>query len=162
MSLSSQLSTLVTRLGTEFKTVYSLTGSLSSLATTDKTSLVSAINEVRTAATTMIDDTSTTSTDKSWSASKITAAILQVKNDILGGVGTAYDTLQEIVTQLTADEGVVAGILTSLGNRLRFDAAQTLTGGQQTQGQANLGVYSTTQIGDPTTDFVVAFNSALA
>ena len=125
MSLSSQLSTLVTRLGTEFKTVYSLTGSLSSLATTDKTSLVSAINEVRTAATTMIDDTSTTSTDKSWSASKITAAILQVKNDILGGVGTAYDTLQEIVTQLTADEGVVAGMLTSLGTRLSFDAAQT-------------------------------------
>ena len=162
MSLSSQLSTLVTRLGTEFKTVYSLTGSLSSLATTDKTSLVSAINEVRTAATTMIDDTSTTSTDKSWSASKITAAILQVKNDILGGVGTAYDTLQEIVTQLTADEGVVAGILTSLGNRLRFDAAQTLTGGQQTQSQANLGVYSTTKIGDPTTDFVAAFTSALA
>lgn len=161
MSLTTQLATLVTRVGTEFKTVYSLTGSLSALATTDKSSLVAAINEARTTATAIIDDTTTSSTTKVWSASKATAAILQAKNDILGGVGAAYDTLQEIVTQITSDEGVVAGILTAIGNRLRFDAVQTLTGPQLTQGQANLGVYSTTQIGDPTTDFVAVFTAAL-
>lgn len=161
MSLASQLSNLVTRVGTEFKTVYALTGSLAALTTTDKSTLVAAINEVKTSAGSTIDDTSTTSLTKSWSASKTTAAILQVKNDILGGVSSAYDTLIEIVAQLTSDESVVAGILTSLGNRLRVDAAQGLTGGQQTQGRSNLDVYSTTQMGDPTTDFVAAFNAAL-
>lgn len=51
MSLASQVSTLATRIGTEFKTVRSefaaVTGSLGSLTTTNKTSLVNAINEVK-------------------------------------------------------------------------------------------------------------------
>ena len=161
MSLVTQLNSLITRVGTEFKTVYSQIGPLTSLATSDKSSLVAAVNEVRSYATSLIDDTTSSSTTKVWSASKSTAAILQAKNDILGGVGAAYDTLQEIVTQLQSDESTITGILTSVGNRLRFDAAQTLTGPQQTQGQSNLGVYSTAQIGDPTTDFVSAFNAAL-
>ena len=47
MSLTSQLSNLTTRIGTEFKSVRSSIGSLSSLATTEKSSIVGAINEVR-------------------------------------------------------------------------------------------------------------------
>lgn len=46
MSLALQLSNLATRIGTEFKSVRTSMGSLTSLSTTDKSSLVSSINEV--------------------------------------------------------------------------------------------------------------------
>lgn len=46
MSLTTQLSNLATRIGTEFKAVRTSIGSLTSLSTTNKASLVSAINEV--------------------------------------------------------------------------------------------------------------------
>ena len=46
MSLATQLSNLSTRIGTEFKSVRTSMGSLVSLSTTEKTSLVAAINEV--------------------------------------------------------------------------------------------------------------------
>ncbi|UZE51129.1 hypothetical protein ONR75_11230 [Rhodopseudomonas sp. P2A-2r] len=67
--------------------------------------------------------------------SAIGAAISALK----GGVSTAYDTLIEIATKITDNDSVVGGIITSLGNRLRFDAAQALTFGQQKQALANLG-----------------------
>ena len=46
MSLATQLSNLTTRIGTEFKAVRATLGSLTSLSTTEKGSLVGAINEV--------------------------------------------------------------------------------------------------------------------
>lgn len=46
MSLTTQLSNLTTRIGTEFKAVRATVGSLGSLSTTEKGSLVGAINEV--------------------------------------------------------------------------------------------------------------------
>ncbi|WP_328660331.1 hypothetical protein [Nocardia salmonicida] len=50
MSLVTQLSDVITRIGTEFKAVRTeraaITGALASLATTDKSTLVAAINEV--------------------------------------------------------------------------------------------------------------------
>ena len=46
MSLTTQLSNLTTRIGTEFKSVRNSLGVLTSLSTTEKSSLVGAINEV--------------------------------------------------------------------------------------------------------------------
>ena len=46
MSLTTQLSNLTTRIGTEFKAVRATLGSLTSLSTTEKGSLVGAINEI--------------------------------------------------------------------------------------------------------------------
>lgn len=45
MSLVTNIAALATRIGAEFKTVYGTIGSLSALDTTDKTDIVSAINE---------------------------------------------------------------------------------------------------------------------
>lgn len=50
MSLASQVSLSLTRVGTEFKTVYGRIGNLSALGTTSKADLVSALNEVRSGA----------------------------------------------------------------------------------------------------------------
>lgn len=46
MSLTTQLSNLTTRIGTEFKSVRNSLGTLASLSTTEKGSLVGAINEI--------------------------------------------------------------------------------------------------------------------
>lgn len=76
MSLQSNLASAFTRVATEFKTVYSRIGSLTDLTTSNKTSLVSAVNEVRAAAAsaTGIND-STTTTTTTWSSSKINTQI---------------------------------------------------------------------------------------
>ena len=70
MSLTTRVGDLATRIGTEFKTVYSRIGSLASLTTTDKTNLVAAINEVRSTAGAQINDT-TASTTTVYSSSRV-------------------------------------------------------------------------------------------
>lgn len=76
MSLQVNLQNFVTRVATEFKTVHGRIGALDSLATTSKTNLVSAINEVQSAAAsaTGIDD-ATTGASTTWSSTKINSTI---------------------------------------------------------------------------------------
>ncbi|HOE41415.1 MAG TPA: hypothetical protein PLB25_07270, partial [Rhodoferax sp.] len=77
MSLQTRLESLVLRLAAEFKTIYGQVGTLANLSTTDKTSLVSSINELRSqistlAGVTIIDDANAAGTATTFSASKIT------------------------------------------------------------------------------------------
>ena len=46
MSLATRVNNLATAIGSDIKAIFSQIGSLSSLATTEKTSLVAAVNEV--------------------------------------------------------------------------------------------------------------------
>ncbi|BBF85690.1 hypothetical protein DLM_2075 [Aquitalea magnusonii] len=130
--------------------------------TTEKVSLVAAINEVLQlaqaaagAAGASIDDTAASNT-KTYSSTKITGLLADLKNQILGGASAAYDTLQEIEAEIGNDKSALANLLTAVGNRLSFADAQSLTAAQQLQACTNLG------IGDPTTDFVAAYNAAKA
>ena len=162
-TLATRITDLATRLATECKSIRTLVNGnaadLSSLTTTQKTSLVAAINELKTA----IDNSgpsitisdSTSSTTEVWSSSKVSAAITQAKSDLVNGAGAALDTLSELAAALGNDASFASTVTTALGYRLRFDAAQTLTAGQKTQACANLG------IGEPDTDFVTTFNSGL-
>jgi hypothetical protein len=52
----------------------------------------------------------------------------------------ALDTLNELAAALGNDANFSTTTATALGNRLRVDAAQGLTGAQQTQGRSNLGL----------------------
>ena len=162
-SLQVRITDLATRVATEIKSVKTLingnASDLSALTTTQKTSLVAAINELKTAisavgSTLVINDSATNSTEV-WSSTKVTAAIAQAKSDLVNGAGTALDTLQELATALGNDANFASTVTTGLSFRLRFDTAQTLTTGQKTQACANLG------IGVPDTDFVTTFNSGL-
>lgn len=76
MSLQANLQSVITRIATEFKTVNNRMGDLASLTTSNKTSLVLAVNEVRAAAAsaTGIND-ATTATTTTWSSSKINSSI---------------------------------------------------------------------------------------
>ena len=162
-TLATRITDLATRLATECKSIRTLlngnAADLSSLTTTQKTSLVAAINELKTAidnagSSITISD-ATSSTTEVWSSSKVAAEIQAAKDALTNGAAAALDTLAELASALGNDASFASTVTTALGYRLRFDAAQTLTTGQKTQACANLG------IGEPDTDFVTTFNSGL-
>jgi hypothetical protein len=68
------------------------------------------------------------------------AALQQMRADLIASAPATLDTFNEIATALGSDPNFSATILASLGNRLRFDAAQTLTTLQKGQALANLGL----------------------
>ena len=79
----------------------------------------------------------------------ITNGINSAVSIIRGGVSTTYDTLAKVATKF----GTVDA---ALGNRLRIDAAQTLTASQKAFVEGNL------DLGDTTTDFVASYVTAKA
>lgn len=165
MSLQTQISNLAVRVATECKAIRVVTGSLPSLSTTDKSSLVAAINELKTALTTaagVLDSATTGDTTHTWSANKIISEITAAKTAIINGAPAAYDTLIEISDKLASDDSDISGLLTAMGNRVRFDAAQVLTAPQKVQALSNIGAISAADVGDVNSNFVTTFETALA
>src|ERR1700712_2893527 len=159
MSLVTRISATFAQVAADIKSLVTNVGSPSALTTTAKTNLVAAINEVKASVGTSgaaINDASTTSTSTTWSAQKSTAAIAQLKTDILGGATASYDTMIELQNIIVADESTAAALATAVNNRVRFDAAQVLSAPQMTQVCTNIGV------GEPETDFLTAYNTAKA
>ena len=165
MSLQTQISNLAVRVATECKAIRVVTGSLPSLSTTDKSSLVAAINELKTALTTaagVLDSATTGDTTHTWSANKIISEITAAKTAIINGAPAAYDTLIEISDKLASEDSEISGLLTAMGNRVRFDAAQVLTAPQKVQALSNIGAISAADVGDVSSNFVTTFETALA
>lgn len=156
MSLITRITALAQAIGADIKILTTNQGSLAALTTTTKTSLVAAINEVKASGggggATIDDNASDTS--HAWSASKIASYVGTQISNLVAGAPTALDTLNEIAAALNNDATSVTGLITAVGNRVRFDAAQTLTSGQQTQACTNLG------IGEPDTDLVAIYTTA--
>lgn len=161
MSLQTQLQSLITAIATDIKALLANQGNLTTLSTTTKTSLVAALNELKTSIssidlTALISDSTATSTTKTYSIDKINAQISAAVSALVAGAPTALDTLNELATAIASDESGIAGLVTAVGNRIRFDAAQSLTSPQQIQACQNIGV------GDPTTDLAAAYATAKA
>ena len=164
MSLSARIVTLAQAIGGDIKNLTTNQGSLTSLSTTTKTSLVAALNELHSAvggAGVQINDAAGNGdTLVTWSADKIfdtiEAAKTAVKNDLVNGAAAALDTLSELASALGNDPSFATTIATELGNRVRYDAAQTLSAPQQAQACANIGV------GNPETDLAAAYTTAKA
>ena len=162
MSLATRIESLVIRVAQEFNDVRATAGNLASLSTTDKSSLVAAINELKAAvlSATAIDDNQI-ATSTTYSSNKIVSLLDALKADILGGADPAYDTLLELQQALQNDQSGIAAITAAIDKRVRFDAAQTLTVAEQAQALANIGAVAASDIGDTATDFVAIFNAAL-
>ena len=171
MTLEQRLIALAQVIGADIKALNLAQGSLSTLATTAKASLVAAINELKTALDNAgtggvaIDDAAGDgATTVTWSADKIhdtiEAAKLAVKNELTDGAGAALDTLAELATALNNDPNFAATLASEIANRVRFDAAQVLTAPQQTQARANIAAYGAAEIGNPDADLVAAYNAA--
>lgn len=146
-TLNGQIQALATQLGTDIKTILANQGDLSALTTTQKASLVVAINELKSAIgsvdlSALIDDT-TPSADKTYSSSKIASEIAakcqEVKNALLGGAGDAYDTLKELADLIEQNKGLIESLQELAGAHVRYDAAQELSPEQKTQARTNIG-----------------------
>ncbi|MCB6184289.1 hypothetical protein LIN78_12110 [Leeia sp. TBRC 13508] len=164
MSLQTQVNNLALRIATECKSLKVSVGPLSSLSTTDKSSLVAAINELFTvfgSATQILDSAAAGDTSHTWSANKIISEINAAKNAIINGAPEALDTLLEIASQLANDQSALSSLLTAVGNRVRFDDAQGLNATQQQQARDNIGAVSVADVGDVNADFVATFEAGL-
>ena len=162
MSLTTRIESLVIRVAQEFNDVRAKAGNLAQLTTTDKSSLVAAINELKAAvqASGAIDDTQVATTS-TYSSHKIVTLLDTLKAEILGGADAAYDTLLEIQRLLQDGTSGLDALLTAVNRRVRFDAAQTLTAAEQAQARSNIGAASSAEVGDTDTDFVAIFEGAL-
>lgn len=188
MSLSTRIVALAQAIGTDIKTLTQAQGSLSALSTTNKESLVEAINELDTArsnlaqavntlftmvgGSTQIDDNAGDGdTAVTWSADKIFDAIetakSAVKNDLVNGAGAALDTLNELAAALNNDPSFATTIAGEIANRVRYDAAQTLSAPQQAQARANIAAAAASDmstllsgLGAYDSDYVATYNTA--
>lgn len=148
MSLSTNVTNLATRVATECKSIRTLlngnAADLSGLSTTAKTNLVAAINELKAEVAAAaasggasINDAAI-STTTTYSSNKIEQEIAEAVAALVNGSPAALDTLAELATALGNDPNAITSINTALGNRVRFDAAQTLTAPQKSQALANI------------------------
>ena len=176
MSLEQKLNTLASAIGADVKALRAADGNLSSLNTTAKTNLVAALNEVLAmvqAGTGVISDVAGDGViNKTWSADKIgdtiLASINALRTELTNGASAALDTFGEIATQLAADQTASAALATAIGNRVRFDAAQTLNNAEQLQARENINAASaadlstlTTAVGNTEADLVAVYTTAL-
>lgn len=156
MSLETRIVALAQAVGADVKALHVSQGSLSTLNTTTKTSLVAAINELLTlisSAGVAIDDgAGNGSTAVTWSADKIFDSIelakTAIKDDITGGAAAALDTLNELATALGNDPSFATTIATEIANRVRYDAVQTLTSPQRAQARDNIGAAAASALSD--------------
>ena len=160
MSLDTNLKNLVTRTATEFKTVKNIlsgnnSGALSSLSTSNKDSLLAAINEVKTLA-----DNSANS--GGLNATQVDNAITAQINSLLDSAPAALNTLNELAASIGDDANFSGTMTTALGNRVRIDtASQGLNATQKANARTNIGAVSVDAIGPTNTNYVALFNSAL-
>lgn len=154
MSLETRIVALAQAMGADVKALTAAQGTLTSLNTTTKTSLVAAINEllvlIGSAGASIDDGAGNGNTGVTWSADKIfdsiEAAKATIKGEILGGAGTALDTLNELAAALGNDPSFATTIATSVANRVRYDTAQTLTSPQQAQARSNIAAAAASDV----------------
>ncbi len=154
MSLESRIVSLAQTIGGDIKGLRTSQGTLSALNTTTKTSLVAAINElvlmIGSAGASIDDGAGNGSTTVTWSAYKIfdsiEAAKASVKAELTNGAAAALDTLNELAAALNNDPSFATTIAGEIANRVRFDAAQTLTSPQQAQARTNIGAAAASDV----------------
>ena len=146
----AQITTLLKQVNTTLK---GNQGDLTKLSTADKTSLVKALNELKTSIDnkTSINDSQTTTTN-TWSATKISNEITTAINALINGADVSSDTLKGLADKITALAQVDNGLVSA-------NQAQAFTEQQKAQARNNIDVYSKAEIGDINTNFVATINT---
>jgi hypothetical protein len=164
MALSTDLDAIFNAIAHNDKLAKQAIGLLVNLNTTAKGSLVDAINEVRAnieTSTGLIND-STPSTNKTFSSNEVVVRLNALRDSIMGtNASEALNSFKELQDYLSADTTAFTALVTQVGNKVRFDAPQSLTNDQKTQARSNIGAYGFEEIGDPNTDFLSAYNAIL-
>lgn len=146
----AQITTLLKQVNTTLK---SNQGDLTNLSTANKTSLVNALNELKTLIDnkTSINDSQSTTTN-TWSATKISNEITTAITKLINGADSSSDDFKDVADKIAAliqaDNGLVSAI-----------QAQSFTAAQKLQARSNIDVYSKAEIGDINTNFVTTINT---
>jgi len=132
------------------------TGDLSKINTTDKRSIVNAINELHVTITQLLNtvvefDPATPSTTSLYSSAHFLDLLANLKSDIEDSSPVAYDSLKKIADWISNDKTSITTILTNLNLCVSFADAMNLTDAQQTQACENIGV------GDPHQNFLYGY-----
>lgn len=174
MSLETRIVALAQAVGVDIKTLTTNQGSLSSLTTTAKNSLVAALNELDAEIAGLIAsgagiNDAATATTSTWSSTKITNSISAAIAALVDSAPTTLDTLNELAAALNDDPNFATTIATEIANRVRYDSAQTLNTTQQDQARSNINAASatalstlTTNLGNIDRDFAADYTTAKA
>lgn len=112
---------------------------------------------------TIINDT-TASTTTVYSSSKvdseITKAKQEVKNDLLGGAGTAYDTLNELAELIESNQDAITALQNLAAGHVKYDDAQKLTDAQKKQARDNINAVSQDEIDFSAIEATIASNKS--
>lgn len=106
-------------------------GDLTTLTTSEKTSLVKAINELKASIGAV-----NTGTDEH----AVNQLIDNKINSLVDNAPEALNTLKEIADKLQADETTATALAGSVSKKVDFSSAQTLSTEQQKQAQENIGL----------------------
>ena len=152
-----RITELAQAIAQDIKTLTASQGSLTALTTTNKTSLVAALNELKTEIVnaTNIND-SATNTSATWSSQKINTVINNAVAALVDGAGTTLDTLKELADALGNDANFAATLAEQMGKRVRVDESQMFTTAEQLMACTNIG------IGDPDTNLLAVYIAAKA
>ena len=152
-----RITELAQAIAQDIKKLEAAQGLLDNLSTTNKTSLIEAINELYAAITntTPIND-STEELTTTWSSTKIKESITTAISELINGSGSALDTLKELADALGNDANFAATLAEQIGKRVRVDESQMFTAAEQSTACTNIG------IGDPDTDLLAVYIAAKA
>ena len=111
----------------------------------------------------IINDT-TVSTNTVYSsfkvASEITKAKQEVKNDLLGGAGTAYDTLNELAELIESNQDAITALQNLAAGHVKYDSVQELTDAQKKQARDNINAVSQDEIDFSAIEATIASNKS--
>ena len=147
---SEQVAALAQTIGTDIAQLLAAIGDLSALTTTEKASLVVALNELKASLssidlTKIIDDNKTT-TNLTWSSTQISKAISDAVAALVNGAPEAMDTLKELADVIASNKDAIEALQTIAAGHVKYDAAQTLTTEQKTQARSNIDAASTAEV----------------
>lgn len=110
----------------------------------------------------IINDT-TASTNTVYSsfkvASEITKAKQEVKDDLLGGAGTAYDTLNELAELIESNQDSITALQNLAAGHVKYDGAQELTDAQKKQARDNINALAQDEIDFSAMETAIAGNA---
>lgn len=124
IEIKNSVDTLKTDVGTKL-------GDLTTLTTTDKTSVVRAMNELKASIGAV-----NTGTDES----AVNQLIDNKINALVDNAPEALNTLKEIADKLQADESTATALASTVSKKVAFDSPQSLSTEQQKQAQENIGL----------------------
>ena len=152
-----RITELAQAIAQDIKELKAAQGLLDNLSTTNKKSLIEAINELYAAITntTAIDDSAEELTT-TWSSTKIKESITTAISELVNGSDSALDTLKELADALGNDANFAATLAEQMGKRVRVDESQMFSTAEQLTACTNIG------IGDPDTDLLAVYIAAKA